>query len=225
MSADGYGNPGLTDGDSVVVTCHIEVWTLKTVPETSCDSNKDIADHYDNHDGLESEFDAPLVCPFNSSANGVLGTVAGTVINTLLYNSMEATLVPYTSTNNLDVMIVEPTEVAFGFDPFIGGTATGKLGTRKVHEIGKGLTTACGCAEAETSKNGKECTATLEPFHTANKVKPAEWTVESVCDKWTEGTIDPVDELDCDGTCAATDACKDASVSATSNNSHKSMLS
>lgn len=98
---------------------------------------------------MECEFAAPLLCPFNPSANGVMGTVAGTMINTLLYNPCEATLGSYSPTENLDVMIVESTEVTFGLDPLMGVTATGKLGTRKVHEMGYGIAMSCVKADTE----------------------------------------------------------------------------
>lgn len=72
----------------------------KTLAETPVDTHKDIADPTLNPDEMEKELMASLLRPLNSSANGGIGTVAGTVINTLFYNSCEATVVAAKTTDN-----------------------------------------------------------------------------------------------------------------------------
>lgn len=94
---------------------------------------------------------ASLVWPFNTSANGVGGTVAGTVINTLFYNSGEAADVMSESTVNFDMFIEWSTETTCGLDPLIGGSTSGWLGTCKVHSEGCGLTAACLCMCTESA--------------------------------------------------------------------------
>lgn len=103
LSADGYGNPGLPD-DGFVVLCHIEVRSGLVVSGTNVDTDEDIADPMLNHDNKSKELIASLVVTLNSSANGGLGTVAGTVMNSVIYNSGEAANVVKPSTVYLDVI-------------------------------------------------------------------------------------------------------------------------
>lgn len=142
MTADGYGNPGLSD-DGFVVTCHIERWSVFVVSVTIDGSDEDAADAMVNHDGCEIELAASFVVTFVSSANGVVGTVAGTVMVTLLYNSGEATVVVAYSISYLDVIVEDSTCPAFGFDSLGGGMTTGSDGACEVHSIGCGLPCTC----------------------------------------------------------------------------------
>lgn len=95
------------------------------VSGTNVDTDEDIADPMLNHDNKSKELIASLVVTFNSSANGGLGTVAGTVMNTVIYNSGEAAVVVKYSTVYFDVMSEESTCHALGFDRLGGGTTTG----------------------------------------------------------------------------------------------------
>lgn len=107
-----------------------------------------------------------MLCPLNSSANGLMGTVAGTVINTLLYNTCEATDGTRRSTDNLDVMSEDTTEYTKGFDPLMVGTTTGRVGTCVVHVMGRGKAMSRVCVEtAENEKNGRPKTAAMESLH------------------------------------------------------------
>lgn len=140
----------------------------------------------------------------------MIGTVAGTVINTFFYNSWDATYVAAKPTDNdteeKEIDTDEPTNTTKGLDPLIGGATSGIVGTNEVHWIGCGKTCACVAIDTELTDNGKNCTAAIESLHSANKVRSTEKTVESYKDKRTDGTIDSWDELDCEGTCTATES-------------------
>lgn len=124
------------------------------------DTNKDIADPELNPDEMEKELAASFLCHLNSSANGILGTVAGTVINTFFYNSWEAADVAAKTTDNCtpedcDIETEETTGTAKVFDPLIGGATPGICGAEEVHWIGCGKTCACVAINTEMSLNGK----------------------------------------------------------------------
>lgn len=137
--------------------------------------------------------------------------MAGTVINTLFYNSCEAANVAACSTDNdtedKEIITDESTDAAKGLDPFIGGTTSGISGTKEVHRIGCGKTRACVAINTELTENGKNRTAAIESLHNANKVCSTEKTVESYKDKKTDGTIDSCDEISCEGTRTAAESC------------------
>lgn len=108
---------------------------------------------------------ASLVWTLNSSANGLVGTVAGTVMNALLYNSGETADVMTVSTDDFEAMAEWSTETAFGFDPLIGGMTNGTVLASEVHCIGCGCTCACVCRETEIDDDGCEVTTASETFH------------------------------------------------------------
>lgn len=144
----------------------METCSVKTVYESTVDSEKEMADPADNHDGMEKTLDATLIKTFNSSANGLLGTVAGTVINTLLYNSMEATNGRSVHTDDEDTSTEGSTEYTLGLDPLMVVTTNGCCGTEEVHCIGCGKAHTCVCVEAEADvKIGCEITTAYETLH------------------------------------------------------------
>lgn len=109
-------------------------------------------------------------------------------------------------------------------DPFIGGHTHGTSGACDVHEIGCGRAATCVKVETEIYIIYDKTTAN-ETFHNANKKEPTENTVLPANDKKTDGTLHANDELDCEGTCTATDAKCDVNVSAASNKPPKTIVS
>lgn len=103
-----------------------------------------MADRLLNPDGISEELSRSLVWALYASSNGVIGTVAGTVIDTLLYNSCEAVVVRTWSTDEFDRDACGSSEYACGFDHLIVvETTMFRVETVEAHVIGVGLTCVC----------------------------------------------------------------------------------
>ncbi len=101
-----------------VVLCHIEVKSVFTLVESPVDTDKDMADPADNHDGLTKELASPFAIPLITSANVNTGTVVGTVSLTRLPNPKEAREIITVHTKDDETNAVDISPV---LDPLTGG--------------------------------------------------------------------------------------------------------